>query len=196
VFESGAGGLLSTVDDFLTFARLLLGGGTHRGRQLLPADAVASLTTNHLAPDQIATAGMLLQPNGWGYGMAVSVEPDEVSPEPGRYGWAGSYGTVWFNDPHRELIALAFTQTSDFLFNGGSVEFSTWLPGRPTDRTGASASDPASCPVTYVVTTLGRAHLWGAQSWSGNGQCGEQRCSPGMLPTSVRLSPRDQLAGR
>jgi CubicO group peptidase (beta-lactamase class C family) len=125
VFESGAGGLLSTLDGFLAFARLLLDGGTHRGRQLLPAGAVASLTTNHLAPDQIATAGMLLQPNGWGYGMAVSVEPDEVSPEPGRYGWAGGYGTVWFNDPHRELIALAFTQTSDFLFNGGSVEFST-----------------------------------------------------------------------
>jgi CubicO group peptidase (beta-lactamase class C family) len=57
--------------------------------------------------------------------MAVDTEPDEVSAFPGRYGWDGGYGTVWFNDPHRDLIAVALTQTSDFLFNGGRIEFTT-----------------------------------------------------------------------
>jgi CubicO group peptidase (beta-lactamase class C family) len=125
VFPSGGGGLLSTADDFLAFARLLLNNGAYRGKQLLSTNAVALLTTNHLTPHQIETAGILLEPKGWGYGMAVAAEPDEVSAVPGRYGWDGGYGTVWFNDPHRDLIAIALTQTSDFLFNGGRNEFTT-----------------------------------------------------------------------
>jgi CubicO group peptidase (beta-lactamase class C family) len=141
VFASGAGGLLSTADDFLAFARLLLNNGTHRGQRLLSTDAVALMTTNRLTPDQIGTAGILLDPKGWGYGMAVAAEPDEISTVPGRYGWDGGYGTVWFNDPHRDLIAIALTQTSDFLFNGGRTEFTTLAvraarlrPGPPDER--------------------------------------------------------------
>ena len=125
VFPSGASGLLSTADDFLAFARLLLNRGTHNGRRLLSTKSVAMLTTNHLPPQQIATAGMLLEPKGWGYGMAVAPEPDELSAVPGRYGWDGGYGTVWFNDPHRDLIGIAMTQTSDFLFNGSRAEFTS-----------------------------------------------------------------------
>jgi CubicO group peptidase (beta-lactamase class C family) len=75
---------------------------------------------------------MLLHPLGWGYGMAVAVAADEVSTVPGRYGWDGGYGTVWFTDPHRDLIAIAFTQVSDFLFNGGRAEF-TALAARTAD---------------------------------------------------------------
>ncbi len=124
VFPSGAGGLLSTADDLLAFARLLRNRGVHRGERLLSAESVALLTTNHLTEHQIETAGMLLEPKGWGYGMAVAAGPDEISAVPGRYGWDGGYGTVWFTDPHRDLIALALTQTSDFLWSGARVEFS------------------------------------------------------------------------
>jgi CubicO group peptidase (beta-lactamase class C family) len=123
VFPSGAGGLLSTADDFLAFARLLRNRGVHRGERLLSAESVALLTTNHLTEHQIETAGMLLEPKGWGYGMAVAAGPDEISAVPGRYGWDGGYGTVWFTDPHRDLIGMALTQTSDFLWGGGRVEF-------------------------------------------------------------------------
>jgi CubicO group peptidase (beta-lactamase class C family) len=123
VFASGGGGLLSTADDFLAFARLLLNNGTYDGRRLLSTEAVAALTTNHLTPDQIGSAGILLNSMGWGYGMAVAAEPDAVSATPGRYGWDGGYGTVWFNDPHRDLIAIALSQNSDFLFNGARDEF-------------------------------------------------------------------------
>lgn len=124
VFPSGAAGLLSTADDFLAFARLLRDGGESAGgRRLLSAESVAALTTNKLTEQQISTAGVLLDPKGWGYGMAVAAGPDELSAVPGRYGWDGGYGTVWFNDPHRDLIAIAFTQVTDFLFAGGRTEF-------------------------------------------------------------------------
>ena len=120
-FPSGAGGLLSTADDLLAFARLLLNGG----EPLLSEASVQLMTTNHLTDEQIAGGGPLLNGQGWGFGMSVSVTPDDVSPVPGRYGWAGGYGTAWFNDPHRDLVAIVLTQTSDFLWNGGAAEFST-----------------------------------------------------------------------
>ncbi|HEX8343510.1 MAG TPA: serine hydrolase domain-containing protein [Actinoplanes sp.] len=122
-FPSGAGGLVSTADDFLSFARLLLAGGVHGGRRLLSERSVELMTTNHLTPDQIAGGSVLLGGSGWGYGMAVTVTPDEVSAVPGRYGWSGGYGTTWFNDPHEDLIAIALTQVSDFLWSGALTEF-------------------------------------------------------------------------
>lgn len=76
---------------------MLLGGGVHGGgvrgaRRLLSAESVALLTTNHLTAEQVASAGIVLRPKGWGYGMAVAVEPDEMSAVAGRYG--GTAGTA------------------------------------------------------------------------------------------------------
>jgi CubicO group peptidase (beta-lactamase class C family) len=122
-FPAGSAGLLSTVDDYLAFARLLLDRGVHNGSRLLSERSVELMTTNRLTPEQIAAAGPVLDGRGWGYGMSVVTEPDEVSPVPGRYGWDGGYGTSWFNDPSQGLIAILMTQTSDFLFNGGLAEF-------------------------------------------------------------------------
>jgi CubicO group peptidase (beta-lactamase class C family) len=128
-FPDGAAGLASTVDDFLAFARMLRDGGVHHGRRLLSAESVRLLTTNHLTPEQVAGAGFVpLVGRGWGYGMSVSVAPDEIS-EPGRYGWEGGFGTVWHNDPHRDLIAIALTQTVDFYVSGAATEFQRLAAG-------------------------------------------------------------------
>lgn len=124
-FPSGAGGLLSTVDDFLAFARLLLNQGLHDGQRLLSEQSVELMTTNRLTAEQIASGGPLLGGAGWGFGMSVVTEPDAAWPVPGRYGWAGGYGTDWLTDPHRGLIAVLMTQTSDALFNGTLKEFDT-----------------------------------------------------------------------
>ena len=122
-FPSGAGGLLSTADDFLAFGRLLLGKGTYQGQRLLSAQSVDLMTTNHLTPEQVVGGGPILGGRGWGFGMGVATAPDAEWPVPGRYGWAGGYGTTWFNDPTRGIVAIALTQVSDFLWNGGLAEF-------------------------------------------------------------------------
>jgi CubicO group peptidase (beta-lactamase class C family) len=133
-FPSGAAGLASTIDDYLAFSRFLLNQGVHHGRRLLSAESIRLLTTNHLTPRQLADAGTFpLTGRGWGYGMAVSVTPDEVS-QPGRYGWEGGYGTSWFNDPHRDLTAIALTQTIDFWFNGVYEEFQRLAAAVDTPR--------------------------------------------------------------
>jgi CubicO group peptidase (beta-lactamase class C family) len=122
-FPSASSGLVSTVDDFLGFARLLLNKGTSGGSRLLSEKSVEPMTVNHLTPEQIAGGGPILDGRGWGFGMGVVTAADADWLVPGRYGWSGGYGTAWFNDPHREIVAMAMTQVSDFLWNGGLVEF-------------------------------------------------------------------------
>jgi CubicO group peptidase (beta-lactamase class C family) len=122
-FPSGAAGLVSTIDDYLVFARLLINEGVDRDKRLLSQRSVRLMTTNHLTPEQMASRDPLLGGQGWGFGVAVATTPDEVSAEPGRYGWNGGYGTFWFNDPTRDLVAIGMTQVSDTLFNGTTTEF-------------------------------------------------------------------------
>jgi CubicO group peptidase (beta-lactamase class C family) len=130
VFPSGSGGLVSTADEFLAFARMLLNGGVHGGTRLLAEKSIASMTTNHLTPAQIEGGGVMLGGAGWGYGMAVTVAADEVS-GPGRYGWSGGYGTSWFNDPREGLIAIVLTQVADVLWNGALTEFNKAAYAKP-----------------------------------------------------------------
>jgi CubicO group peptidase (beta-lactamase class C family) len=125
VFPSAAGGLASTVDDFLAFGRMLMDKGVYGGTRVLAEKSVERMTTNHLTPEQIAGGGMLLNGSGWGFGMAVTVGPDDIAGTAGRYGWSGGYGCDWFNDPHEGLIAIALTQVSDFLWSGALTEFGT-----------------------------------------------------------------------
>jgi len=122
-FPSGAAGLVSTIDDYLAFARLLLNEGVHENRRLVSQSSVRLMTSNHLKPEQMAGGGPILAGQGWGFGMAVATAPDDVSPVPGRYGWSGGYGTYWFNDPSQNRVAIAMTQVSDVLFNGTMTEF-------------------------------------------------------------------------
>jgi CubicO group peptidase (beta-lactamase class C family) len=127
-FPSGAAGLVSTVDDYLAFARMLLTGGVHRGQRLLSAESVREMTRDHLSADQKAASAATFFPGffdtrGWGYGLAVITRADAVSPVPGRYGWDGGFGTSWINDPARNLVAIVMTQSSDFLFNGALDRF-------------------------------------------------------------------------
>ena len=129
-FPSGSGGLVSTVDEFSTFARMLLDRGVHGGTRLLSEKSVDLMTSNRLTPEQVASAGMLLGGSGWGFGMGVTVTADDVS-APGRYGWSGGYGTTWFNDPNEGLIAIALTQVGDFLWSGAQEEFSKQAYLRP-----------------------------------------------------------------
>jgi CubicO group peptidase (beta-lactamase class C family) len=126
VFPSGAAGLVSTVDDYLSFARLLMNGGVHRGKRLVSAASVREMTRDHLTPAQKAVSSFFpgfFDTNGWGYGVAVSTAPDAISKQAGRYGWDGGFGTTWFNDASRDLVAIAMTQSSDFLFSGARERF-------------------------------------------------------------------------
>lgn len=112
-FEAGGGGHVSTIDDFLTFGRMLSNGGEHRGRRLLSRDSVAAMLTDQITPEQKAASPFFpdfWDTHGWGLGIAVVTAPDDISPTPGRFGWWGGFGTTFWADPATDTVALLFTQ--------------------------------------------------------------------------------------
>ena len=110
-FEQGDAGLVSTVDDYLAFVRMLLGGGAYGGRPLLSPDAVKAMTANQLTPAQRKDGVTILQEGqGWGYGMSVAVEETPSGAPEGAIGWSGGFGSKWQSDPTKNLTAILLTQ--------------------------------------------------------------------------------------
>jgi CubicO group peptidase (beta-lactamase class C family) len=93
-FPSGAGGLVSTVDDWHAFARMLLAGGTVDGRRLLSPASVRQMTTDRLTQSQRDASQLFLEGQGWGFGGSVDVVAIDPWNVPGRYGWVGGTGTT------------------------------------------------------------------------------------------------------
>ena len=113
VFPDGAGGLVGTADDVLTFGRALLDAG--RGGQgsatgsVLPADVVQAMSTEQVPLAQRTGGGnahMFLDPDTWGYGVGIRVGEER----PSRYGWAGGLGTFWYSYPEHDIAAVVMTQ--------------------------------------------------------------------------------------
>ena len=113
VFHSGAGGLVSTADDYLAFARMLLSQGKHDGMRILSRFAVQSMTTDQLTPEQKAVSGLVpgqFDSSGWGFGLSIVTRRDGIDSAPGRYGWDGGMGTSWFSDPGEDMVCILLTQ--------------------------------------------------------------------------------------
>ncbi|MGY6710016.1 MAG: serine hydrolase domain-containing protein [Rhizobiaceae bacterium] len=111
IFEAGNGGLVSTVDDYLPFLRMLMAGGTHGGRRLLSEASIAELTRDQLTADQRDSGEIFLEGRwGWGLGMAVAIEQGHLGHQPRSFGWNGGYGTTAYADPQSGIIGILFTQ--------------------------------------------------------------------------------------
>ena len=114
-FESGAGGLVSTVDDFLRFATMLLGGGSLDGHRILARPSVEAMTTDQLTPEQKSRSSWLSaywETRGWGWGVGVVNRRSDIASTPGQYGWDGGFGTTWRSDPREDMISILMTQVS------------------------------------------------------------------------------------
>jgi CubicO group peptidase (beta-lactamase class C family) len=113
VFESGAGGLVSTVDDLLAFGQMMLKGGKHGNERILSRPSIEVMTTDHLTPEQKTASDFFpdfWNSHGWGFGVSIVTRRDDLAATPGRYGWDGGYGTSWYVDPKEELIGILMTQ--------------------------------------------------------------------------------------
>jgi CubicO group peptidase (beta-lactamase class C family) len=109
-FEQGDAGLVSTVDDYLAFARMLLADGRHRGQTVLTPASVKAMTTNHLTGPQRAGGKEILGGRGWGYGMSVVTDTVPDQPASGSVGWIGGFGSSWVSDPSKDLTMILMTQ--------------------------------------------------------------------------------------
>jgi len=107
-FESGGQGLWSTIDDYLSIARELIGDAANGGTPLLRPETRARMTSNQLTAEQRVSARMFgrsifAEGHGYGMGVAVVVEPDKADAlrcrgGVGTVGWPGAYGSWWQAD--------------------------------------------------------------------------------------------------
>jgi len=140
-FCQGGASLVSTADDYLRFARLLLGGGTVDGVRVLSADSVAAMRADRLTDDQ-RRHPFLGMPFwvGRGFGLNLSVVTDPVKSAQlfgpgglGTFGWPGAYGTWWQADPANELILIYLIQNyPDLTAAGPAVAGNTSLAALQT----------------------------------------------------------------
>ncbi len=119
-FQGGGGGLVSTVDDYHAYFRMLLNQGMHGSERILSRPAVQLMTTNRLTPEQQAARDTMATENvhvsfgqgqhgGWGFGMAVRTYRGDYAPV-GQFGWDGGAGTSTYADPENRLTGIVLTQ--------------------------------------------------------------------------------------
>ena len=113
-FCQGGAGLVSTVDDYLRFVRMLLGGGEVDGVRVLSEESVRLMRTDRLTEEQ-KRQPFLGMPYwiGRGFGLNLSVITDPAKSAPlfgpgglGTFSWPGAYGTWWQADPANDLILI------------------------------------------------------------------------------------------
>jgi CubicO group peptidase (beta-lactamase class C family) len=110
-FESGGGGLVSTLDDYFAFSRMMLNKGRHGREQILSRATVELMTSDQLTPEQRAGSEIFFGAHSsWGLGMAVDIQRREIFHTPGRFGWTGGFGITAYSDPAEEMIGILFTQ--------------------------------------------------------------------------------------
>lgn len=113
-FESGGAGLLSTIDDWAQFHRMLLGGGTYRGERIISPAAFEYMTSNQLTAHQARTYKH--GPSGFGYGNFFNVvKPDTRRQNnfgPGAFSWGGWLRTQGFTDRARNVSGIFMIQCS------------------------------------------------------------------------------------
>jgi CubicO group peptidase (beta-lactamase class C family) len=118
-FEAGGGGLISTADDYLKFARMMLGKGEVDGVRLVKATTLEMMTANRLTDAQRAIPFMGIpfwMGQGFGLGLSVITDPQLQAwmgaGSKGAFGWPGAFGTWWQADPAEEMVLIYLIQNS------------------------------------------------------------------------------------
>ena len=118
-FEAGGGGLISTADDYLKFARMMLGRGEVDGVRLVKAATIETMTRNRLTDDQRQIAFMGIPfwlGQGFGLGVSVITDPEKQAwmgaGSEGAFGWPGAFGTWWQADPAEDMVLIYLIQNS------------------------------------------------------------------------------------
>ena len=109
-YESGGGGMLSTMEDYLRFTMALANGGAFQGKRIIGKQTLDFMTADH-------TGARPGRPPGLGFGLGFEVRQRvgdaAIAGSVGEYGWAGNAGTLFWIDPKEQLIAIYMVQVSD-----------------------------------------------------------------------------------
>lgn len=119
LFDSGGGGLCSTIADYHRFTAMLLNGGELDGARILSPKTLKLMRTNHLPGGADLTdmsTSLFSESNnagtGFGLGFAMVIDPARtlMPSSPGEFYWGGAYSTAFFVDPLEGITMVFMTQ--------------------------------------------------------------------------------------
>jgi len=117
-WQSGGGGLVSTITDYARFAQMLLNRGKLDGKQYLSPRAFRQMTSDQIGPGSGIMRDYFYFPGdgfGYGYGLAVRTEPGNAKPPPpgsiGELKWDSGSGTYFGVDPKLDMLYILMEQT-------------------------------------------------------------------------------------
>lgn len=156
-FPNAGGGLWSTADDYLAFARMLLSDGVFRGERVLSGESARAMRTDRLTDEQ-KRRPFLGAPfwvgRGFGLNLAVVTDPARARSlfgpgGAGTFSWPGAYGTWWQADPAADLILLYLVQNHPTL----SAEAAAAVAGN-TSTAKLQTAQPRFVHRTYAALGL------------------------------------------
>jgi CubicO group peptidase (beta-lactamase class C family) len=114
----GSAGLVSTLDDYMRFARMLENEGELDGARILKRETVRLMSTNQL-PAEITERSWLPSKGRVGFGLDFAVrtaqpQDDEAAGTVGEFFWDGAANTLFWVDPINRITAVLFTQYMPF----------------------------------------------------------------------------------
>lgn len=115
----GGAGLVSSLDDYMRFARMLLNGGNLDGARILKPSTVKLMATNHLDP-RITDRDWLPSKGNGGFGFDFFVRTgqpltaEENRGAVGEFFWDGAWSTLFWVDPANKITTVFFVQSDPF----------------------------------------------------------------------------------
>jgi CubicO group peptidase (beta-lactamase class C family) len=114
-FQSGGGGLVSTLADYTRFAAMLSFGGAIDGKRILSPRTLAFVASDHLDAGVRKDHYLLWPGHGFGLGFAVRTDPGKAptAGSVGEFFWGGMMGTAFWVSPRDSLFAVLMVQTPE-----------------------------------------------------------------------------------
>jgi CubicO group peptidase (beta-lactamase class C family) len=117
-WESGGGGMVSTLADLTPFLQMILNGGTINGKTYLSPASFKEMTTDKIGPGSGVARDFYYFPGdgfGFGLGFGVRTDPGNAKPPPpgdlGELKWDGASGCYFVIDPKQDMFFLLLQQT-------------------------------------------------------------------------------------
>jgi CubicO group peptidase (beta-lactamase class C family) len=117
-WESGGGGMVSTMADFARFSQMVLNGGKLDGRQYLSPKAFSLMTSDHIGPGSGVDRDYFYFPgDGFGFGLGFGVRTDPGNAKPpaagslGELKWDGASGCYFVIDRKQDMFFVLLEQT-------------------------------------------------------------------------------------
>jgi CubicO group peptidase (beta-lactamase class C family) len=116
-FQSGGGGLISTLGDYKKFAQMMLEGGVYEGHRVLEEATVRQMMTSHTDDDETFLLPWLGGDTGAGFGYGGSVQVTATEEQAiargrhvGQWGWSGAARTNMYIDPQNDAFGIIMLQ--------------------------------------------------------------------------------------